>query len=252
MKSKEGYGFLLFKSKLGPIRVFEAGDTHRIKGTKIECRKVLDRDAMGQQVQESHAPQMAKASLVKKESGSNYNSPNTPQWIDQKSSRTSAMDTTVNTDHGYNSNHTPARRTLRNTGQVFNFPQEYQQGPDDSFLSYHGQQDYRNQYLSPMPAPDFSKQSANKVTAGEAQHVMQPTSVRNCENPMPGILDFLDEEDSQPWPQERESRLTYVPGQIDQEDNDPFEDQKNQAQNIEEHHLESVPQNQEQSRFQGV
>lgn len=49
IKRDGGYGFLLFKSRRGPINVFEAGEIHQIKGFKIECRKVLARDSIKQQ-----------------------------------------------------------------------------------------------------------------------------------------------------------------------------------------------------------
>jgi hypothetical protein len=240
---------LLFKSKLGPIRVFEAGDTHRIKGTKIECRKVLDRDAMGQQVDESPAPQFSKSRLATNEGLTNFSSPNTAQWADQKSSRTSAMDTTVNTDHGHNSHQTSARKTLRNTGQIFKFPQEYQQMQDDSFLSYHEQNDYRNQYFSPMQVLDFNKQSMKQVIAGETQARIANSSANYSQSPAAGILDFLDEEENDPWPQDRQSRLTYVPGTIDEGENDPFEDQDHQGQKFEEKCLEAMPNKKEHSQF---
>lgn len=44
IKREGGYGFLTFKSRIGPMNVFEKGELHKIKGHKIECRPVLARD----------------------------------------------------------------------------------------------------------------------------------------------------------------------------------------------------------------
>lgn len=50
---KGGYGFLTFKTRMGPIQVFEAGDFHNIKGFKvavcsyqIESRNVIEKDKL--------------------------------------------------------------------------------------------------------------------------------------------------------------------------------------------------------------
>ena len=44
IKRKEGFGFVTFKSRLGVNAVLDSGDLHKIKGFKIECRQVIDRN----------------------------------------------------------------------------------------------------------------------------------------------------------------------------------------------------------------
>ena len=39
-----GYGFLLYRSRVGTLNLFEAGEIHTVKGFKIECRKTMNRD----------------------------------------------------------------------------------------------------------------------------------------------------------------------------------------------------------------
>ncbi len=39
-----GYGFLLYRKRLGAMSLFEAGEIHTVKNFKIECRRVLNRD----------------------------------------------------------------------------------------------------------------------------------------------------------------------------------------------------------------
>lgn len=39
-----GYGFLLYRKRLGAMSLFDAGEIHTVKSFQIECRKVLNRD----------------------------------------------------------------------------------------------------------------------------------------------------------------------------------------------------------------
>lgn len=223
IKSKEGYGFLLFKSKLGPIKVLEAGDIHRIKGTKIECRKVLDREAMRQQMPEVQIqPQQARAQFATP-------SPKLPQnpmamgnWNYDKSNRTSALDTTINTEAGYQNNITPMKRSLRNTGQTFEMPGNHPPRTDDSFLSTqtHGWNGLPGDVFPPRQ--DWSKQ---QVPAMETPAHIEPSNppvatsppVQQTANPM---LSFLDEEDDEPWPENSTQRLTLMPRNLEDLEND--------------------------------
>lgn len=226
IKSKEGYGFLMFKSKMGPIRVFEAGDTHRIKGTKIECRKVLERDAMMQQVHEGYSNQTPRAQLVAKPSPIQHtHTPQSAKDWDRKSGWTSGMDTTIRTtEGGPNSTGTPFKRSLRNTGQVFKFPPEYEQNPDESFLTNQGHEQYHGQpgQYGVQVTSQISQDHSAFPPAHQAQipkdpqqlEVKPPGDVKNS------ILSFLDEDD-EPWPEENSrSRLTIVPRIPEEEDGD--------------------------------
>jgi hypothetical protein len=65
IKRDGGYGFLLFKSRMGPVKVFEAGEIHSVKGFKLECRKVLTRDNLRTQTVSSNGQVNAKAKLAK-------------------------------------------------------------------------------------------------------------------------------------------------------------------------------------------
>lgn len=63
IKREGGYGFLMFKTRMGPLKVFEHGEFHVIKGFKvavcsyqIESRKVLARDNLKVQT----TPQVSK------------------------------------------------------------------------------------------------------------------------------------------------------------------------------------------------
>lgn len=214
IKSKEGYGFLLFKSKLGPIKVLETGDIHRIKGTKIECRKVLDREAMRQQMPEVQAqPHQARAQLATPSLKLPQTMIATENWNYLKSNRTSALDTTINTEAGYQNNITPMKRSLRNTGQTFEMPGSNQARTDDSFMSTqtHGWNALPGDLFPPRQ--DWSKQQApaNDIPAEivpanpplAKSPPMQPAS-----NPM---LSFLDEDDDEPWPENSTQRLTLMP-----------------------------------------
>lgn len=217
---------MLFKSKLGPIKVLEAGDIHRIKGTKIECRKVLDREAMRQQMPEMHSnTQQAKAQLASPPQHPQTTTNNLDQWNYMKSNRTSALDTTINTEAGYQNNITPLKRSLRNTGQTFEMPGNHAPRSDDSFLStqtngwnvprndsFFAQQDWTKQQ-APMqevlPIPDLISPTPAKVLPA------QPTTN--------AMLSFLDEEDEDdPWPQDSRQRLTLMPRQTEDSEDDCF------------------------------
>jgi hypothetical protein len=65
IKRDGGYGFLLFKSRIGPVKVFEAGEIHSVKGFKLECRKVLTRDNLRTQTVSNSGQVNAKAKLAK-------------------------------------------------------------------------------------------------------------------------------------------------------------------------------------------
>lgn len=218
IKSKEGYGFLLFKSKLGPIKVLEAGDFHRIKGTKIECRKVLDREAMRQQMPEVQTqPQQARAQFATPTPKLPQNPMAMDNWNYGKSNRTSALDTTINTEAGYQNNITPMKRSLRNTGQTFEMPGNYPPRTDDSFLSTqtHGwdtlpgdmfplRQDWSKQQIPAMKTPARIEPSNPPLA--------KSPPVQQTANPM---LSFLDEEDNEPWPENSTQRLTLMPRNLE-------------------------------------
>jgi hypothetical protein len=61
-----GFGFVLFKDRLGYLRVFEYGEIHMIKGKQVsladqvECRKVLLRDELQSQTPKVAAPSSQK------------------------------------------------------------------------------------------------------------------------------------------------------------------------------------------------
>jgi len=65
LKREGGYGFLLFKSRIGPVKVFDAGEIHLVKGFKIECRTVLARDKIRTQTVTNGPQIQAKAKLAK-------------------------------------------------------------------------------------------------------------------------------------------------------------------------------------------
>lgn len=224
IKTKEGYGFIMFKTRLGPIRVFEAGDTHRIKGTKIECRKVLERSDMLQQVHENSSNQQARAQLVTKPSPMKVYTPQPVSEWDRKSGRTSGLDTTMRTTEGGPNSATPMKRSLRNTGQVFKFPPEYGQNPDDSFLTHHEHQMHQStggQHLVEAFPPGQRDNNVEPISDKTTVQIeSKPVQIQAQTGMTNSILSFLDEDD-EPWPEEiSRSRLTIIPQISEEEDGD--------------------------------
>lgn len=120
LKREGGYGFLMFKTRIGPIKVFEAGEYHNIKGFKvavcsyqIESRKVLNRDNLKDQIAPT-APKTKKgheqnkpkpAPIQNKHLNTTIGidtSKNSGQHVSYVSGKGSHLDSTVNTrTHSY-------------------------------------------------------------------------------------------------------------------------------------------------------